>query len=88
MTTNRYSPPNYNDHPEHGERGFEDVCSIFLYDWAPKEDGVVTPRLRAPHVPPTPMKILPTSPVTVTTYWALMAQVRPSTDFRLFYCVF
>ena len=26
MTTNRYSPPNYNDHPEHGERGFEDMC--------------------------------------------------------------
>lgn len=75
MTTNRYSPPNYNDHPEHGEHGFEDMCSIFLYDWAPKEDGVVTPRLRAPHVPSTPMRILPTSPVTVTTYWALMAQV-------------
>ena len=51
------------------------MCSIFLYDWAPKEDGVVTPRLRAPHVPSTPMKILPTSPVTVTTYWALMAQI-------------
>eukprot|EP01052_Picozoa_sp_SAG31_P053259 SAG31_NODE_13562_length_861_cov_1.077428_1_plen_245_part_01 len=49
MTTNRYSPPNYNDHPEHGEHGFEDMCSIFLYDWAPKEDGAVTPRLRAPH---------------------------------------
>ena len=42
---------------------------------APKEDGIVTPRLRAPHVPPTPMKILPTSPVTVSTYWTLMAQV-------------
>ena len=32
MTTNRYSPPNYNDHPEHGQHGFEDMCSIFLYD--------------------------------------------------------
>ena len=60
MTTNRYSPPNYNDWPgeqnsalscaaaghlnllgnvsdsaapiaEHGEHGFEDMCSIFLY---------------------------------------------------------
>ena len=36
---------------------------------------MVTPRLRAPHTPPTPMKILPTSPVTVTTYWAFTAQL-------------
>ena len=28
----RYSPPNYNDHPHHGEHGFEDMCSIFLYE--------------------------------------------------------
>jgi hypothetical protein len=40
MTTNRYSPPNYNDHPEHGEHGFEDMCSIFLC--------VLNPRPRCP----------------------------------------
>jgi hypothetical protein len=66
MTTNRYSPPGYNDFPD---ESIESMCNVFIYDWAPKEDGLVTPRLRPPHTPSTPMKILPTSPVTVVIYW-------------------
>ena len=72
MTTNRYSPPDYNDF---ADQSIESMCSTFIYDWAPKEDGIVTPRLLPPHAPSTPMKILPTSPVTVVLYWTLMAQI-------------
>lgn len=66
MTTNRYSPPNYNDHPDYF---IEDMSSIFIYSWGPKEDGLVMPAL-------TPnLKILPTSPMTVVTYRLLTAQL-------------
>jgi len=40
-----------------------------IYDWAPKEDGLVTPSL-TPH-----LKICPTSPVTVLEYWLIMSQI-------------
>ena len=72
MTTNRYSPPDYNDF---ADQSIESMCSIFIYDWAPKEDGIVTPKILPPQAPTTPMKILPTSPVTVVLYWTLMAQI-------------
>ena len=68
MTTNRYSPPDFNDHPDYL---IEDMTSIFIYTWGPKEDGVVTPALTpVPH-----LKILPTSPMTVVAYWLIMAQL-------------
>jgi len=66
MTTNRYSPPNFNDHPDYF---IEDMSDIFIYTWGPKEDGLITPTL-TPH-----MKILPTSPMTVVAYWLIMAQL-------------
>lgn len=66
MTTNRYSPPRFNDHPDYF---IEDMSSIFIYTWGPKEDGLVTPAM-------TPnLKILPTSPMTVVGYWLLTAQL-------------
>jgi len=66
MTTNRYSPPNFNDHPN---TFIEDMSDIFIYTWGPKEDGLVTPAL-------TPnLKILPTSPMTVVAYWLITAQL-------------
>ncbi len=68
MTTNRYSPPDFNDHPDYF---IEDMSDIFIYTWGPKEDGLVTPELTpAPH-----LKILPTSPMTVVAYWLLTAQI-------------
>ena len=42
MTTNRYSPPNFNDHPDYF---IEDMSDIFIYTWGPKEDGLITPTL-------------------------------------------
>ena len=66
MTTNRYSPPNFNDHPDYF---IEDMSDMFIYTRGPKEDGLVTPSL-APH-----LKILPTSPMTVVAYWLIMAQL-------------
>ncbi len=66
MTTNRYSPSNFNDHPDYF---IEDMSDIFIYTWGPKEDGLVTPSL-TPH-----LKILPTSPMTVVAYWLITAQI-------------
>ncbi len=66
MTTNRYSPPNFNDHPEYF---IENMSNLFIYTWGPKEDGLVTPAL-TPH-----LKILPTSPMTVVAYWLVTAQL-------------
>lgn len=68
MTTNRYSPPNFNDHPNYF---IEDMSSTFIYSWAPKEDGFVTPAL----TPVLHLKILPSSPMTVVSYWTIMAQI-------------
>ncbi len=66
MATNRYSPPNFNDNPD---RPVENFVDMMIYDWCPKEDGLVTPAL-------TPnLKICPTSPVTVLGYWLLTAQI-------------
>lgn len=66
MTTNRYSPPRFNDHPDYF---IEDMSDLFIYTWGPKEDGLVTPAL-------TPnLKILPTSPMTVVAYWLVTAQI-------------
>jgi len=68
MTTNRHSPPDFNDHPDYF---IEDMSDIFIYTWGPKEDGTVTPALT-----PVPyLKILPTSPMTVVGYWLVMAQI-------------
>ncbi|MHB9030582.1 MAG: DUF2529 family protein [Candidatus Latescibacterota bacterium] len=68
MTTNRYSPPQYNDFPD---TPIETQVDIMIYDWAPKEDGLITPKLTPmPH-----LKILPTSPITVVEYWSIMAQL-------------
>ena len=68
MVTDRYSPPQFNDFPDPPFMD-TDVCDVFLYSWAPKEDGVVTPAL-------TPgIKILPTSPQIAVAYWALTAQI-------------
>ncbi|MFC1551968.1 hypothetical protein ACFL6P_05310 [Candidatus Latescibacterota bacterium] len=68
MTTNRHSPPDFNDHPDYF---IEEMSDIFIYTWGPKEDGIVTPALT-----PTPyLKILPTSPMTVVGYWLVMAQI-------------
>ncbi|MDP2983500.1 MAG: DUF2529 family protein [Candidatus Latescibacter sp.] len=66
MPTNRYSPPNYNDNPD---TPMETQVDMMIYDWAPKEDGLITPSL-TPH-----LKVCPTSPVTVVEYWTLMAQL-------------
>ncbi|MDP2981736.1 MAG: hypothetical protein Q8O92_00215 [Candidatus Latescibacter sp.] len=66
MSTNRYSPPNYNDNPN---VPMESQVDMMIYDWAPKEDGLVTPSL-TPH-----LKICPTSPITVVEYWLIMAQI-------------
>ena len=66
MSTNRYSPPNYNDNPN---ILMESQVDMMIYDWAPKEDGLVTPAL-TPH-----LKICPTSPITVVEYWLIMAQI-------------
>ena len=68
MTTNRHSPPDFNDHPDYF---IEDMSDIFIYTWGPKEDGLVTPAL-TPH---PYLKILPTSPMTVVAYWLVMAQL-------------
>jgi hypothetical protein len=68
MATNRYSPPNFNDTPE---TPMETQVDMMLYDWAPKEDGLVTPSLN----PTYHLKILPTSPVTAVFYWTIMAQL-------------
>ncbi|MFC1693124.1 hypothetical protein ACFL1R_06435 [Candidatus Latescibacterota bacterium] len=66
MTTNRYSPLNFNDHPDYF---IEDMSDIFIYTWGPKEDGLVM-------AASTPfMKFLPTSPMTVAAYWLIMAQL-------------
>ena len=68
MTTNRYSPANFNDFPD---TPIESMVNLMIYDWAPKEDGLVTPRLT-----PTPhLRILPTSPMTVVEYWTITAQL-------------
>lgn len=68
MTTNRYSPPNFNDFPD---TPIETMVNLMIYDWAPKEDGLVTPKLT-----PTPhLRILPTSPMTVVEYWTITAQL-------------
>ncbi len=68
MTTNKYSPPNFNDYPD---TPIEDYVDLMIYDWAPKEDGLVQPGLdKQPH-----LRILPTSPITVVEYWTLMAQI-------------
>ncbi|MFC1541383.1 hypothetical protein ACFL50_02900 [Candidatus Latescibacterota bacterium] len=68
MTTNRHSPPNFNDHPDYF---IEEMSDIFIYTWGSKEDGIVTPALT-----PIPyLKILPTSPMTVVAYWLVMAQI-------------
>ena len=68
MTTNRYSPPEFNDHPDYF---IEDMTNMFIYTWGPKEDGIVTPAL----TPVLHLKILPTSPMTVVGYWLMMAQL-------------
>ncbi|MBN1291338.1 MAG: hypothetical protein JXB48_05815 [Candidatus Latescibacteria bacterium] len=68
MTTNRYSPLNFNDHPDYF---IEDMTNMFIYTWGPKEDGIVTPAL----TPTLHLKILPTSPMTVVGYWLLTAQL-------------
>ncbi len=68
MPTNRYSPPNFNDTPE---SPMETQVDIMLYDWASKEDGIVTPKLN----PRYHLKICPTSPVTVALWWTVMAQI-------------
>ena len=68
MTTNRYSPPNFNDHPDYF---IESMSDIFIYTWGPIEDGIVTPAL----TPVLHLKILPTSPMTVVGYWTVMAQL-------------
>ena len=66
MTTNRYSPPKFHDHPDYF---IEEMSDIFIYTWGAMEDGLVTPAM-------TPnLKILPTSPVTVVAYWLLTAQL-------------
>jgi uncharacterized phosphosugar-binding protein len=66
MTTNKYSPPNFNDHPDYF---IESMTDIFIYTWGPVEDGLITPSM-------TPnLKILPTSPMTVAGYWTLMSQL-------------
>ncbi len=66
MSTNRYSPPRYNDHPE---ITMESQTDMMIYTWGPVEDGLVTPRL-TPH-----LKICPTSPMTVCGYWLMTAQI-------------
>jgi len=66
MATNRYSPPAFNDH---ADISMESQVDMMIYTWGPKEDGLVTPSL-TPH-----LKILPTSPMTVVAYWAIMAQL-------------
>jgi hypothetical protein len=68
MTTNRYSPPNFNDHPDYF---IENMCDTFIYTWGPEEDGLVTPSL----TPVLHLKICPTSPMTVVGYWLVMAQI-------------
>ena len=66
MSTNRYSPPGFNDHPD---IPMESLVDMMIYTWGPKEDGIVTPAL-TPH-----LKICPTSPMTVVAYWLIMAQI-------------
>ncbi len=66
MSTNRYSPPAFNDH---ADITMESQVDMMIYTWGPKEDGLVTPSL-TPH-----LKILPTSPMTVVAYWTIMAQL-------------
>ena len=66
MPTNRYSPPNFNDHPD---ITMESQVDMMIYTWGPKEDGLVTPAL-TPH-----LKVCPTSPMTVVGYWLVMAQL-------------
>ena len=66
MPTDRYSPPNFNDHPS---ITMESQVDMMIYTWGPKEDGIITPAL-TPH-----LKICPTSPMTVVAYWAIMAQI-------------
>ncbi|MBT4485284.1 MAG: hypothetical protein HOC71_16580, partial [Candidatus Latescibacteria bacterium] len=66
MSTNRYSPPDFNDH---SSITMESQVDMMIYTWGPKEDGLVTPAL-TPH-----MKICPTSPMTVVAYWLIMAQL-------------
>jgi len=68
MTTNRYSPADFNDHPDYF---IEDMTNTFIYTWGPKEDGIVTPAL----TPTLHLKILPTSPMTVVGYWLMTAQL-------------
>jgi len=68
MTTNRYSPPQFNDHPDYF---IEDMSDSFIYTWGPKEDGFATPAL----TPTLHLKFLPASPMTVVAYWTIMAQL-------------
>lgn len=66
MTTNKYSPPHFNDFPDYF---IESMTDIFIYTWGPVEDGLITPSM-------TPnLKILPTSPMTVAAYWTVMSQL-------------
>lgn len=73
MSTNRYSPPVYNDHPE---ITMESQTDMMIYTWGPVEDGLVTPRL-TPH-----LKICPTSPMTVLGYWIVTAQIAHNLAFK------
>jgi uncharacterized phosphosugar-binding protein len=68
MTTNRHSPPDFNDFPD---TPIDDMTSIFIYSWAPKEDGLITPALDRTYY----LRILPTSPMTVVLYWTITAQI-------------
>jgi uncharacterized phosphosugar-binding protein len=73
MSTNRFSPPLYNDHPQ---VTMESQTDMMIYTWGPVEDGLVTPRL-TPH-----LKICPTSPMTVVGYWMVTAQIAHNLAFR------
>ncbi|MCE5250777.1 hypothetical protein LLG96_11215 [bacterium] len=73
MSTNRYSPINFNDHPE---VTMESQVDMMIYTWGPKEDGIVTPSL-TPH-----LKICPTSPMTVVGYWLVTAQTAHNLAYR------
>lgn len=66
MSTNRYSPPAFNDH---ADITMESQVDMMIYTWGPKEDGFITPSLT------THLKVCPTSPMTVVAYWLVMAQL-------------
>jgi uncharacterized phosphosugar-binding protein len=73
MSTNRYSPPGFNDHPD---VTMESQVDLMIYTWGPPEDGLVTPAL-TPH-----LKICPTSPMTVCGYWLVMSQIAHNLAYR------